>query len=302
MTALPEERRARRLRLMTPEGVPLELRIASAGARLAAFGVDFLIMVAATVLAVAPLVLLSGRGALVGLALVLSFVIWNGYFLYFELRWQGRSPGKRWLGLQVIARDGGSLGTGAVIARNLMRELELYLPLKLLLAPELVYGPAPGWAQLLASGWAFAFLLLPLMNRDRARVGDLVAGTLVVERPGARLLPDAAALRLGPVAPSSVLESFTFRDAQLDMYGIRELQVLEELLRREAEQGQPFEILRAVCDRICLKIGWKTPVPDRQVLAFLQAFYRAQRQRLEHRMLLGERREQKKPGRLQGPG
>jgi len=295
------EERGRVLRLLTPEGVPLELAIAPAGSRLAAFAVDFLLMATATALGVLLLVSL-GSAAAVGAALVLSFVLWNGYFLFFELRWQGRSPGKRWLDLQVVSRDGGPLTTGAVLARNLMRELEFYLPLKLLLAPELLYGPAPGWAQLVCSGWAFAFLALPLLNRDRARAGDLVAGTLVVVRPRARLLPDAAALRLGPVSARAAEASLVFRDEQLDMYGIRELQVLEELLRQEARQGLPFEVLRAVCDRICIKVAWGRPVPDPEVLAFLQAFYRAQRQRLEQRLLMGERREQKKQGRLKGAG
>ncbi len=280
--------------MVTPEGLPLSFELAPIGARIAAFGLDLLLVggITAALLSIAAATHLPP--ALWSALLLASFVLWNGYFVYFELRWRGTTPGKRAVGLQVVARDGGPLGAGAVVARNLMRELELYLPLQLLAAPQLLFPGAPGWAALLCCAWAFLFLLLPAFNRDRARCGDLVAGTLVVLRPRAQLLPDAAALsRDGPGR-----EAFEFSDAQLDLYGIRELQVLEDLVRDHATQGRPFEVLRAVCDRIGLKIGWEAPVPDAQVPAFLRAFYLAQRRRLEQRLLWGERRERKKSGRL----
>jgi len=92
--------------------------------------------------------------------------------------------------------------------------------------------------------------------------------------------------------------SFSFTDEQLDMYGIRELQVLEEILRRNPRNPKTRRLQRTVCKRIRRKIAFSSPVPGLEVLPFLKAFYRAQRSRLEHRLLLRERREKKRQGRL----
>ena len=56
----------------------------------------------------------------------------NGWFTLFEMGGRGATPGKRLLGLRVVARDGARLTGGAVIARNAMREIEVFLPLSFL--------------------------------------------------------------------------------------------------------------------------------------------------------------------------
>ena len=290
---------ARRLRtLTTPEGLELYVELAPVGSRVAAFAMDFLIMVAATVVIAVLAFALAGATGIgaswMAVFILAAFLIWNGYFLFFELRWRGSTPGKRAVGLRVVSRDGGPLTTSSVFARNLLRELELYLPLQMLFFPELLYGEAPGWALLLACGWIFLFLFMPLLNRDRARCGDLVAGTLVVVRPEAHLLPDAAEAQ----AARKAEQRYPFSDTQLDMYGIKELQVLEDILHRDAADPRRFDLLRMVADKIAHKIAWREPIPDGRMIEFLQAFYRAQRRRLESRLLLGERREHKKIGRL----
>jgi uncharacterized RDD family membrane protein YckC len=280
--------------IVTPEGLPLQVEIASLGSRAAAFSIDFLIMSAAAAI---PLgFALAGGGSSASwaaLVMLSTFLIFNLYFPFFELAWHGTTPGKRAVGLRVVSRSGGPLTTGAVFARNLMRELELYLPLQMLLAPETFYGSAPYWAQLLASSWILIFLLMPVFNRDRARCGDLVAGTLVVTRPEVELMPDLAD------ATATSDDPYRFTERQLEMYGIRELQVLEEILQQDATTPDHRDLLYTVCRKICRKIAWKDPVPFHQALPFLHAFYRAQRRRLEQRLLLGERREHKRPGRLE---
>ena len=297
--------------IVTPEGLPLPLHLASLTARIGAFALDLLILTALTVLLALSLYLMAGLMGLDGARLFLAiflfvrFFLWNGYFLFFELRWQGASPGKKHTGVRVVSRDGGPLTPGAVVARNLMRELEFYLPLQGLLAPQLIYGDAPGWALVIASSWLLVFLLMPLTNRDRARVGDLVAGTLVVVRPEARLLPDVAlatAAAPAPAAFSPAAGALAFTAEQLDMYGIKELQVLERVLREADDREDRDDLLRLICDRICQKIAWPEAVPDRGVRPFLDLFYQAQRQRLEQRLLMGERRESKRRGRLGGRG
>lgn len=279
--------------VVTPEGIPLRFTVARAGDRVGAFLIDCTIIVAGAIalLLAALFLVAAARGLGAAVALVAFFLLRNFYFTWFECRWQGATPGKRLLGLRVIDAHGGMLSPEAVFARNLMREIELFVPLVALLAPEALLPGVPWWARLASSVWLFLFALLPLLNRDRLRVGDLVAGTLVVLAPRARLLEDLAAA--APPGPGAAAPAFTAE--QLDLYGIRELQVLEELLRQPA----PAPIaLEAVARQIQRKIGWDAKARPVEAEAFLRAFYRAQRARLEHRMLLGERREAKREGRL----
>ena len=88
---------------------------------------------------------------------------------------RGATPGKRLMGLRVVARDGARLTGGAVIARNAMREIEVFLPLSFL-AAQSAEGTADAFLILFALLWSGIFLFFPLFNRDRLRVGDLVAG------------------------------------------------------------------------------------------------------------------------------
>jgi len=116
-----------------------------------------------------------GQDTAIDLLLLAWFLIGNFYFIAFELRWQGQTPGKRILGLRVVDRRGGALTGSTVAARNLMREIEVFMPLRLLLFPFATATDA--WLVLLALAWMSIFTLMPLFNRDRMRVGDMVAGT-----------------------------------------------------------------------------------------------------------------------------
>jgi hypothetical protein len=73
---------------------------------------------------------------------------------------------------------------------------------------------------------------------------------------------------------------------QLDAYGIKELQVLEDVLRRFDRKA-----VTVVAARIRQKIGY--PAGEESDGAFLSAYYAGLRQRLEARALLGRRRVDK---------
>ncbi len=131
---LEGSRRNRRV-LLSPEGVPLNIQIAGNGERLMAFAVDMTFLLAAIVCLYLLLIFVffSGTNISVGMTLILfvAFIVRNLYFLHFELAWQGRTPGKRICGLRVINRSGGELMPSALIARNLTREVEFFLPVSL---------------------------------------------------------------------------------------------------------------------------------------------------------------------------
>jgi len=269
--------------LLTPEGVVLPLQVATAGERIGALLLDLFFQGLGTLaVALAIARVASGELALASVLLVV-FLVRNFYFSWFEIGWQGRTPGKRILRIRVVDRRGGPLRAEAVLARNLTREVELFLPLAALGAAGSLFPGAPGVAQLVAVSWAVVFGLLPLFNRQRLRVGDLLAGTLVVVQPEPRLLPDLAAVAPGPPAGEPL-----FTEEQLDAYGIFELQVLEDLLR----EGGPGRAERqaAVAARIRQKVGWEGGLGDAE---FLARYYAALRARLEGKMLLGKRKADK---------
>ncbi|NIA71816.1 RDD family protein [Pelagibius litoralis] len=293
-------------RIVTPEGVPLTFQLAERGERAAAVLIDLVIMLLALGLVVLGVVVLSWQIGfsefIIGVTLLVFFLIRTFYFIYFELRWQGATPGKRALGLRVIDRAGGYLRPDAIFSRNILREVELFLPMTLLLAgPE---DGSSGWINLLTLGWLSVFALLPFFNKDRLRAGDIVAGTWVVSAPKTFLLSDVAAgAKTRQESTQTTDPEFPFSRSQLEVYGIYELQTLEDVLRQKGPQTQ--ETLLEVTKRVQSKIGWtgEDRVDPRR---FLEAFYAAQRAHLESRLLFGERRENKHdlkgpPGAADGP-
>jgi uncharacterized RDD family membrane protein YckC len=278
--------------IATPEGISVPFQVAGAGDRIAAFGIDFMILIVFSVLVflVALFALPFGAGEIgFSAALLAGFLFRNFYFTALELKWGGATVGKKIARTRVIARDGGPLPAGAVFARNLTRDVELFLPLTALMEPRLLVGSGPGWGVLLAIGWLFVFAAIPFMNKDRLRVGDLIAGTMVVRNPVSMLLPD-----LADTTASAPLPELGFTREQLDLYGIKELQVLEDLLRRYDMGAVRVDTLDLVCDKIKRKIGWPVERWNVETMTFLRAFYGAQRGRLEQKLLFGTRQEEKK--------
>jgi uncharacterized RDD family membrane protein YckC len=289
--------------LTTPEGIPLSFTIASASDRANAFILDFLIQIAIIVAAA----LLAGAAGAKGVFGLVFFLVSIFYWIWFEIRWQGASPGKRWMGLRVMDARGGPLTAEAVITRNLTRQLEIWLPGLFLLAPAAAWPNAPGWARLLSMLWLAGLALMPLLNRHRLRVGDMIAGTIVVLAPKAVLLTDQSVAKpavpwrpaTGAGTPEGAADAgaaplYAFTTAQLDVYGIFELQVLEQVLR-QAERGDINDLaaIETVCEKIKVKIGWEHSAWRVEPERFLRDFYAALRARLEHRMLLGKRKEDK---------
>jgi uncharacterized RDD family membrane protein YckC len=138
----------------TPEGIALRLRCAGLFPRAAAWAVDFAIRIGVVWALGIGLALLGATG--MGLYLLVLFVVFWGYPVLFEVLRDGQTLGKRALGLRVVAASGAPVSWIASIVRNLMRTVDM-LPL--------CYGFG-----------ACAALVDP---RSR-RLGDLVAGTLVV--------------------------------------------------------------------------------------------------------------------------
>lgn len=276
--------------LITPEGIDLKLTLADAGERVAAFFLDLLVIVGILIgltLTVIALGFAFGFRAAdaMGLIWLLGFfVLRNFYFMAFELTPRAATPGKRWTGLRVAMRDGSPLTANAIFARNAMRELEIFLPLSFLARNS---NLVDAWIGVVGLLWCGTFLFFPLFNRDRLRVGDLVGGTWVVKAPRRVLDRElghhkASDLRSG-AGPARA--QIAFSSAALDAYGIKELNILETVLRRKDDAT-----MHAVADRIRAKIGFTDPMSDAD---FLNAYYFALRGRLETGLLFGKRKKDK---------
>lgn len=288
---------ARRM-IATPEGVLLPVDLASRGERAAAFLIDLFAIIAGFVGFVLLLVLIGVSGAEMGawfwiLLMLALFFLRNFYFAAFELAWRGTTPGKRLFGLRVIDRGGGALRADAIFARNLMREVEVFIPAMILMMGPFMGGESGGvWLYLMLLGWMGVLTLLPLFNKDRLRAGDLIGGTWVILAPKVALLPDVAAMP-APAAGASeaVVDGLRFSRQQLSAYGVEELQTLEHILRQEGPHAA--QVRDEVARRIQRKINWDAAGQPAESRAFLQAFYAAQRRHLEAKLLFGKRRQNK---------
>lgn len=263
---------------VTPEGVDLELRIASAGSRLAALLLDLIFMAIVLILmTIGAAMMFPSAGSIAGVIWLLGFfLLRNGYFLFFELGKRAATLGKRIVGIRVVAREGGRLTADAVVARNLMRELELFLPLTFLAVDETM-GAVSSLTMIFGLVWALCLSLFLLFNKDRMRVGDLIAGTWVVDDPRRKLKQT--------IDQGEAWQGIVFTRDELAVYGIYELQELERIVRERDPKA-----MASVADTIRAKLGRRASENDGD---FLDAYYGALRAHLERDLLFGKRRENK---------
>jgi uncharacterized RDD family membrane protein YckC len=152
----------KRVKSRTPESVELEFTLAGVGSRTLALMVDYLLL---GLVIIVLLLLFAGLYAVVGnvaeakkwvlaIQLLIIFAVFVGYFIFFETIWRGQTPGKRYAKIRVIRDDGRNAGLQQAIMRSLLRMVD----------------------DLLSIG-----LLLILFTAQEKRLGDLVAGTIVIQ-------------------------------------------------------------------------------------------------------------------------
>lgn len=159
----------RQIKRQTPESVELEFLLAGIGSRAYALLVDYtilallltLVALVASLLAayiVALIAQLTGADALwqwlVAIAALVGFAIYVGYFVLFEAAQNGQTPGKKLAKIQVVCDDGRPLSVFQAVLRALVRPLDDFL-------------------------WIGFFMIV--LGKHEKRLGDLLAGTLVVQ-------------------------------------------------------------------------------------------------------------------------
>ena len=144
------------LTITTPEHVEIRLEPAGAASRFLAVFIDFIITSGISVFIRQVCMLMLPRAFAAAIFITASFLLTWGWHVWFETKNQGRSPGKRALSLRVVDARGLPLSVHQALVRNIVRVIDF--------AP-LFYGVA-----------AITSMVDPL----RRRLGDIVAGTLVI--------------------------------------------------------------------------------------------------------------------------
>lgn len=234
----------------TPERVPLAFALASIGNRFLAVAIDHFIQFLSIYLAVWFFQWLAGVGSLFELSpslsempkwtlavmLVVVFLLFTGYFIFFEWIWNGQTPGKRLLKLRVIRADGRPVTLWEAMARNLLR----------------IVDAIPGFAIPI---YSVGLITVFLNDRDQ-RIGDIFAGTVVIrERTDeAPTFEETFAETIGDSALRRVREPVRFK-ADLGVLTGDEIEVVENFLRRRWELGEKQRLWMAW--RVALPLMYK---------------------------------------------
>ena len=252
-----------KLTIETPEQIELELPLAGIGSRSMAFAFDILLHIAAIIIIMAAvffMLLLFGKLLRPGsggsffafvpmITILAQFLIHWGYFIFFEIRWNGQTPGKRRYQIRVIKESGRPITAMEAIARNLLRPVD-------------------------SLGFYAVGLICMILNKQNRRLGDYVAGTLVVyDKPynHAREIWNTGNVPLeavsGPVRISpeelALIETWLNRRYALSASARREtadriVSVIQKRTGIEPENGQPVEIfLESVARRARDTAGYR---------------------------------------------
>ncbi|HSB01034.1 MAG TPA: RDD family protein [Anaerolineales bacterium] len=156
------------LDIQTPENVAFGYQVAGIGSRFIASLLDTLLiglLQIAIVVVMTLIISTFGQSALAErlsawviaiFGVILAIFYW-GYYVFFEMLWNGQSPGKRWVGLRVIRTDGTPITLSEALIRNLVRIVD-FLP----------------------AGYGVGIITM-FIDKQSRRLGDLAAGTLVVQ-------------------------------------------------------------------------------------------------------------------------
>jgi len=228
------------LKIDTPEQIALELPLAGIGSRFLAIAIDTLIQVALYLITGLVFLLLLPEGLSIftflpktlgpALAIFVGFAIYWGYFAIFEIIWSGQTPGKRIAGIRVIKESGRPVNAFEAIGRNLMRAVDVM--------PG-IYGVG---------------LVCMMLNKQSRRLGDFVAGTVVVhEKPTEQVRPTwntasgepPASSGMGPVAADELvlIETYLSRRFELEP-GVRlqtAIQIAERIKTKTGLQPQSHQ-------------------------------------------------------------
>lgn len=230
------------LNIDTPENVIFDYEVAGIGSRFLAAMIDStLIVVGMVVVNFTGLLLTTFLGlgeetavpaVILALLGFLSFLVFWGYYILFEIIWNGQSPGKRWLRLRVLRIDGTPITVREAVIRNLVRIID-FLPV--------FYGVG---------------LVAMFVNRRDRRLGDFAAGTLVVHEEASITLAD---LEIGAGELRRAGEELAGAPGAMTRLPVEKLsgediQLVEDYLQRRSELRNREYLSGQIARSLCAKM------------------------------------------------
>ncbi len=227
------------LNIDTPENVVFGYEVAGIGSRFLATLLDSILIVFLIGIAYLTAALLLAATGLdnIGSATLavfgfIAFAILWGYYILFEIVWNGQSPGKRWQGLRVLRLDGTPVSASEVTIRNLIRIVD-FLP------------------------FAYGVGVIAMFISDQSRrLGDLAAGTLVIrEKSTVTLdsLADSAESTVNLESTAAPLPGQDF-DFPLDKLSSKDIEIAEEFLRRRDRLSNRDNMARQIAQSLYRKM------------------------------------------------
>jgi uncharacterized membrane protein SpoIIM required for sporulation/uncharacterized RDD family membrane protein YckC len=205
----------RRVEIETPEQVTFSYSVAGVGSRAAALLIDYAIcfvpglLLFAAIMATFASIRRAGDSTswFWAFFILAQFAVFWGYHVLFEGLRDGQTPGKKRLGLRVVLDGGYGITLSAAAVRNIARLIDMQ----------------PALFHLVA-------IVSATLTRRGKRLGDILAGTMVVQEKMVQLAPDALpAVAATSHAGESVLTDTEF--AMLDQWVVRR-QTLDPERRR----------------------------------------------------------------------
>ncbi len=227
------------LQIDTPENVTFNYDVAGIGSRFLSALVDTLLMLLLQFIIFGTLYLVgvqlgdlfseSMPAWLTAVLSLIAFIFFWGYYIFFEILWNGQTPGKRMVGLRVIRVDGMPVTAVEVVIRNLVRLID-FLPS--------AYGVG---------------VITMFVNEKSRRLGDLAAGTVVIHDRVVKTLGELGqrhhALRsLQSHVP--VPEGFP-----LERLKDRDLEIIEGYLQRRSQLPNREELSLQILNSLFTRIG-----------------------------------------------
>jgi uncharacterized RDD family membrane protein YckC len=225
------------LRMETPEQIDVDLELVGLGSRLFAKVLDVILKIIITGFLLIIVAIGIGESKLldkpstftIAILVAGTYLLWLGYGVFFESRWNGQTPGKYLVGIRVIQEGGAPIDFRAAGIRNLLCVADM-IPVFYILGAVLV-----------------------LLTSRKQRLGDLAAGTIVIRE---------RKVELGTEVEDALYDyssdEYTFTTLQLAKLKPSDRSVLREFLRRsdDMDNAERWRLARRLADSFLEKTGY----------------------------------------------